>query len=535
MENAREAYDPMVTISVTPDKLSTTLSWVTVQWSGISGPKDNDWIGVYSQTPYDLKSSPSKGKYCNESKDFMHTGSGSLEFRLVNMRAAYTFVLFRNGLSSPVAVATSNQVSFANYNEPLQVHLALTSIPSEMQVSWNTLDAQSPTVHWGTTSGQYKFSASADSSTYTANDLCGAPATTTGWMPPGTLHNALLTGLTPSTRYYYIVGDAAYGFSEEFSFISSPEVAASAQFKFIAYGDMGKGEVDGSMEHWQEIPSLNTTSYVQKEVQENNHTLVVHIGDIAYAVGYAAQWDEFMAQIQPVAANVPYMTCIGNHERDFPSSGSFYTGTDSGGECGVPYEHRFRMPRPSNDQPWYSFNYGSIHFILMSTEHDFYASSAQYAFITRDLAAVNRSQTPWVIFSGHRPMYISSTNRDPKGGDQTVATELREHLEAVLYRYKVDVALWGHHHSYQRTCAVYREKCVEANEDGSNNAPVHIVIGMAGMGLSTNIEAKQPEWFKFIDDREYGYTRWSVSEHELTIEFLSDVDGQLRDTYTLKK
>ena len=32
------------------------------------------------------------------------------------------------------------------------------------------------------------------------------------------------------------------------------------------------------------------------------------------------QWDEFFDQIQSVAAHVPYMVCIGNHERDYPDT-----------------------------------------------------------------------------------------------------------------------------------------------------------------------------------------------------------------------
>jgi len=64
------------------------------------------------------------------------------------------------------------------------------------------------------------------------------------------------------------------------------------------------------------------------------------------------QWEDFFDLIQPVAARVPYMVCIGNHERDWPNSGSFYGVKDSYGECGVPHEKRFPMPRPSLDEAW---------------------------------------------------------------------------------------------------------------------------------------------------------------------------------------
>jgi len=94
------------------------------------------------------------------------------------------------------------------------------------------------------------------------------------------------------------------------------------------------------------------------------------------------------------------MTCIGNHERDMPNSGSIFVGNDSLGECGIPYEYRYPMPTPGTlvglrmassfvamshvpahvaaDKPWWSVNYGPIHFLFMSTEHNFSIGSEQY-------------------------------------------------------------------------------------------------------------------------------------------------------------
>jgi hypothetical protein len=62
---------------------------------------------------------------------------------------------------------------------------------------------------------------------------------------------------------------------------------------------------------------------------------------IAYAVGYGAEWDEFMAQVEPVAAQVPWMVQDGNHERNCPcyepsaaemdAGITWLNGSDSGG------------------------------------------------------------------------------------------------------------------------------------------------------------------------------------------------------------
>ena len=45
--------------------------------------------------------------------------------------------------------------------------------------------------------------------------------------------------------------------------------------------------------------------------------------------------------------------------------------------------------------------------------------------------------------------------------------------------YQVDLALWSYHHSYQRTCPVYRGNCV----DGGT---VHLVVGTGGAQLEQN-------------------------------------------------
>ncbi len=65
-------------------------------------------------------------------------------------------------------------------------------------------------------------------------------------------------------------------------------------------------------------------------------------------------------------------------------------GNDSGGECGVAVASRFTMPNAeaggrrnrhstvsSNAPFWYSFEYGSAHFTVISTEHDIRKGSAQ--------------------------------------------------------------------------------------------------------------------------------------------------------------
>lgn len=55
-------------------------------------------------------------------------------------------------------------------------------------------------------------------------------------------------------------------------------------------------------------------------------------------------------------------------QRDWPASGDrFPAQYDSGGECGRAYYRHTLMPTPAEDRPWFSFDFGPIHFIQYST------------------------------------------------------------------------------------------------------------------------------------------------------------------------
>lgn len=93
------------------------------------------------------------------------------------------------------------------------------------------------------------------------------------------------------------------------------------------------------------------------------------------------------------------------------------------------------MPGVQSDKPWYSYEYGNIHFTLMSTEQNFQEGTEQYNWLISDLAAVDRyykfdwdfdwlinyrTKTPWLIFAGHRPMYVDSSDNTGQVSDQGV-------------------------------------------------------------------------------------------------------------------
>lgn len=533
-------------LTASPDQLENSLDNVVLSWSGVATPFDGDYVAIYSPASSlkDHPTYPLGWLYLNESSTWQ-SGEGNLSLPLVNMRSDFAFALWGNNGTN--ILATSNTVTFANINEPLQGHLALTDDPSVYILMWVTAENSSvPTVEWGTSSGIYTASSSGISYTYSVDQMCSAPANSSiAWRDPGYIHEANLTALAPNTLYYYRFGSNATGWSPEYSFISTPGANPDIAVQLIAFGDMGIAPPFYSGLE-QQYPSVKTAYWIAQDVAQlkakSIPTAVLHIGDISYARGWAYLWDYFFSLIQPAATSAPYMVGIGNHEYDWfaqpykPSWSSY--GNDSGGECGVPYSQRFHMPNPAPEGAygqrnlWYSFDYGPIHFVFASTEHNFTQGSDQWNWIVQDLTKVDRTQTPWLIFAAHRPMYTSSQH----DGDVIFETYFRGAYESLFAKYHVDACLWGHVHVYERTCGMLNYECAESD----NDAPIHLTIGAAGNtynpGWITTDDGHvlQPDWVVFRT-MTYGYSRIFANSTHFNLEFHGDQRNEIHDSVWLNK
>jgi len=127
-------------------------------------------------------------------------------------------------------------------------------------------------------------------------------------------------------------------------------------------------------------------------------------------------------------------------------------------------------------------------------------------------------------------MYIDSTNADPHGGDTSLGGDLIAAFEPLMLKYQVDAAFWGHHHSYQRTCAVHNFTCISPT-----NGTVHIVTGAAGAGFSTNLQPTQPDWIEYVTAAVHGYVIAHVKERKtLTLDFIDAVHRTVLDSVTIE-
>ncbi|KAJ8771549.1 hypothetical protein K2173_026726 [Erythroxylum novogranatense] len=436
--------------------------WVTVNIEH-PNPDKNDWVGVFSpakfdgstcwpsgdpkkQSPY-VCTAPIKYKFATDSNSgYTKTGKSCLKFQLINQRADFAFALFSGGIWNPKLVAISNKISFSNPKAPLYPRLAQGKSWDEMTVTWTSgynIDEAVPFVEWAR-DGEPSKQSPAGTLTFDKNSMCGGPARSVGWRDPGFIHTSFLKDLWPNTVYTYRVAHRLCNneivWGKNYTFKSSPFPGEDSLQRVIIFGDMGKAERDGSNEYSNYQPgSLNTTDQLIKDLR--NYDIVFHIGDITYSNGYLSQWDQFTAQVEPIAATVPYMIASGNHERDWPNSGSFYDGEDSGGECGVPAETMFFVPAENRAKFWYKTDYGMFRFCIADSEHDWREGTEQYKFIEECLSTVDRRKQPWLIFSAHRPLGYSSNQWYGEEGsfEEPMGRELTEPLAEIQGRYCI---LW---------------------------------------------------------------------------------------------
>ncbi|XP_014275552.1 acid phosphatase type 7 [Halyomorpha halys] len=382
-------------------------------------------------------------------------------------------------------------VKQSSAHTPEQIHISYGDEPTEsMVITWTTTNSYPPPkVLFGTESPTETVEGK------TTKFIDGGEESRVQY-----IHRATLIGLRPATKYVYKCG-SEWGWSDQFSFRTAND-STNWSPKILLYGDMGNTNN-------QALPVL------KNEVDQENVDAIIHVGDFAYNMDddNGRVGDDFMRQIQPLAAYVPYMVCPGNHERAYNFSH---------------YRMRFSMPG-NTESLFYSFNLGPAHFISIDTEAYYYPEFGpwplinQWNWLIEDLKEANkrenRQKRPWVIVYGHHPMYCSNLWYDDcsllktktRVGIQNKTNNWYEYgLEEIFYNAGVDIEFWGHEHSYERLYPVYDYGVKkDAGKDPYTNpkAPIHITSGIAGSRYRyTYFSFFKPSWSAFRST-EYGFTQ----------------------------
>jgi len=255
--------------------------------------------------------------------------------------------------------------------------------------------------------------------------------------------------------------------------------------------------------------------------------LILHAGDVCYAgTGsdweFEEVWDVWENMVQPLAANIPYMFAVGNHEHYYNFSA---------------FTNRFSMPSAQsggNGNFWYSIDYGKVHFLFFSSEADFGPGSVQYKWMEADLikANLNRKLRPWLVLSAHRPMYCSDSD---EWDDHHPGARVQSLLEPLFLKYKIDLYLCGHQHVYERIHPNINGTLVSSGNVYKNpTAPAHVVQATAGVFIDHTWVDPQPVW-SASRQSEWGFGKMTVNQTHLHYEFYSESTYDLADYFWIIK
>jgi hypothetical protein len=195
-----------------------------------------------------------------------------------------------------------------------------------------------------------------------------------------------------------------------------------------------------------------------ENIIDQDPELVLALGDLSYN-GDAGCWLDL---IEPIADKIKIV--IGNHEVDSQ-------------ELTEDYMNYFGLREQS-----YSFNHKNMHFLALSTETDYGQDSEQYEFAERDLEKYSKDPSiDWIIVFYHQHVYGS--------GPEEEETDFRETYHPLFDKYKVDLALQGHNHVYERTHPITFN--IDDNDEPivqdyhpniykNPNGPIFVTVGTGG-------------------------------------------------------
>lgn len=219
---------------------------------------------------------------------------------------------------------------------------------------------------------------------------------------------AELEQLEPSTVYCYEIQNAAGEMMiGGVGFKTAPEAGTGAETRAIVFGDSG----DGTSDQQALADQMLTVPF----------DLMLHVGDIAYPAGGFEELDAHFFDYYPkLLMHHPFFPVPGNHE---------YRTVDA-----IPYRAVFDLP---NNERWYSFDWGDVHFVGLDTEQ---MGGEQTHWLIDDLT---KNKLPWTVVYLHKPPYSSGVH----ASDMAV----REAFAPIFEKFKVPVVLAGHDHHYERS------------------------------------------------------------------------------------
>lgn len=352
-------------------------------------------------------------------------------------------------------------------------------------------------------------------------------------------HEVRLTGLKPGTRYYYSVGAQSHSIysGAGFWFQTAPLQNAknTAPLRFWVTGDQGQAgliqnQVRDAMLSWVRKNPLG---------KKTKPDFWLTTGDNAYRSGTNKQFQQnFFRPYADILKNTPVWPVYGNHDARrwaFYNIFSFPVNGEAGGVA-------------SHTEKYYSFDYGSVHVIVLDTQSSRIQPGAKMLrWLKKDLA-VNKSQ--WLVAVFHHPAYSKgSHNSDNLADSLGRMHKIRKYILPLLEQAGADVVLSGHSHMYERSWFM---RCHYAESDTFSKRNIVAIPNKAEqIGATYNKTHKGTVYITIgssarLDNGELDHPAMPVSLHQsgsLVFDIISNKlsanfitrDGTIADNFSIVK
>ncbi|MES2799942.1 MAG: metallophosphoesterase [Bacteroidota bacterium] len=278
-------------------------------------------------------------------------------------------------------------------------------------------------------------------------------------LPLTTEHEVKISGLLPSTKYYYKIGNTNViypSLAATHNFTTHPIPGTSVPTRVWAIGDFGRGNQG----------QIDCRTSFENYSGPRGTDVWLWLGDNAYDSGTDEQYQSKVfghAGFKELFSYMPFYPSPGNHDYNSVWSESTllgipYQNIDLEDHEG-PYFDIVTVPEQgecggvaSNLEVFYSFDYGDVHFLSLNSEvFDFTFSydgiNQMKDWITQDLQQNTRKFT---IAYFHQPPYTKGSH-DSDDGYELAMDAMREKVVPLLEQFDMDLVVCGHSHVFERS------------------------------------------------------------------------------------
>lgn len=301
--------------------------------------------------------------------------------------------------------------------------------PDRLTLGWQDNPATTQSVNWRTDSTVTKAVgaiAEADPSPEVESKATLVPATTQRVRLDGSTklyHTVQFKNLKPATKYNYRVGNGTE-WTEWFQFTTASDRAEP--FSFIYFGDAQN-----------DIRSLWSRAIRGAYSTMPKAAFMIHAGDLITTSNADWQWGEWFEAGGWVNGMVPTLATPGNHE--------YFKDDDDQRKVSRHWRPSFVLPENGPDrlkETAYYLDYQGTRFISLDSQGALLDSTVLDAQASWLEQVLTNNPNRWTVVTHHHPIYSTKSGRDNQ--------EWRDKMEPIYKKYKVDLVLQGHDHTYGR-------------------------------------------------------------------------------------